>query len=115
MSGLLEITVIGHVGADPQMEFTNTGKAVTRFPIAVTMRNGDSDHTEWLNCSVWEKQAETCNQHVVKGMQIYVQGRVRLEEWTDKNGEKRARMAITGQKVVFLGKKPQNGGSEAGD
>jgi len=76
-----KIIVIGHLGRDPEMKYTPNGQGVTSFSIAssrkYTTSSGERrEETEWFNCSVWGKLAETCNQYLTKGKQVYVEGRL---------------------------------------
>ncbi len=76
-----KIIVIGHLGRDPEMRYTPNGQGVTSFSVAssrkYTTSSGEQrEETEWFNCSVWGKLAETCQQYLTKGQQVYVEGRL---------------------------------------
>ena len=72
-----KVTLIGHLGRDPEMRYTPTGQAVTSFSVASSYSQGDKKETQWFNCSAWEKQAELCNQYLQKGSQVYIEGRIK--------------------------------------
>jgi len=76
-----KIIVIGHLGRDPEMRYTPNGQGVTSFSVAssrkYTTSSGEQrEETEWFNCSAFGKLADTCNQYLTKGKQVYVEGRL---------------------------------------
>ncbi len=82
-----QITVTGNLGRDPDMSYTPTGTAVTKFSVAVYQ--GQNQPTLWLNVVAWDKLGERINEQAKKGNEVYVQGRLSLREYTDKTGAKR--------------------------
>ncbi|MCY4488644.1 MAG: single-stranded DNA-binding protein [Deltaproteobacteria bacterium] len=100
--------VVGNLGKDPEVRFTQSGRAVANFSIATseswTGQDGNSqERTEWHNIVVWGKQAEACGQYLSKGRQVFVQGRIQTRKWTDQNGQDRYTTEIVAQRVQFLG------------
>ena len=100
--------LIGNLGKDPDVRFTNNGKAVAKFPIATsevwTDANGSrQERTEWHNIVVWGKQGETCGQYLSKGRQVFVEGSIRTRSYDDQSGNKRYITEIIAQRVRFLG------------
>jgi len=100
--------LIGNLGKDPDVRFTNSGKAVARFPIATSEvwmdQNGSrQERTEWHNIVVWGKQGETCGQYLSKGRQVFVEGSIRSRSYDDQSGNKRYITEIIAQKIKFLG------------
>ena len=100
--------VVGNLGKDPEVRFTQSGRAVANFPIATseswTGQDGSpQERTEWHNIVVWGKQAESCGQYLAKGRQVFVQGRIQTRKWTDQNGQDRYTTEIVAQRVQFLG------------
>ena len=100
--------VVGNLGRDPEVRFTQSGRAVANFPIATseswTGQDGSpQERTEWHNIVVWGKQAESCGQYLSKGRQVFVQGRIQTRKWTDQNGQDRYTTEIVAQRVQFLG------------
>ena len=76
-----KIIVIGNLGRDPEMKYTPNGQGVTSFSVAssrkYTTSSGEQrEETEWFNCSAFGKLADTCNQYLIKGKQVYVEGRL---------------------------------------
>ena len=101
-----EITVIGNAGQDPRANVTTTGKDVANFTIAVNEKHGENEKTTWFKVAAWNGLAKVVAEHVKKGRQLFVQGRVSLETWTDESGQLRADMVITADTIKFLGAKP---------
>jgi single-strand DNA-binding protein len=103
-----KVILIGNLGKDPEVRFTQTGSAVANFSIATSEQWNDRDgkrqeRTEWHNIVVWGKQAETCGQYLAKGRQIYVEGSIRTRSYDDKTGTKRYITEIVAQRIRFLG------------
>jgi len=108
---LNKMLVIGNVGTEPEMRYTPNGNPVTSFRMATNRRYTTSegeqrDETEWFTVSAWNRLAETCNQYVTKGMKVYVEGRLKSDEWVGQDGQPRFRMEITANEVKFLDRGP---------
>lgn len=107
--------MIGHMGADPEVKYTESGKAVVNFGVATSESWKDADgekheHTEWFRCVAWGTLAEVIGEHGRKGSQVFAAGRARTREWEDKDGETRHTTEIVIDTFRLLGKRP--GGSE---
>lgn len=103
-----KITIVGYLGRDPELRYTPQGTAVCKMSVATTERrraaNGESDeHTTWFRVTVWGRQAELSNEYLGKGRQVYVEGRLRLEEFTDRDGNQRISPEVTATDIQFLG------------
>jgi single-strand DNA-binding protein len=103
-----KVILIGNLGKDPELRFTQTGSAVANFSIATSEQWNDRDgkrqeRTEWHNIVVWGKQAESCGQYLAKGRQVYVEGSIRTRSYDDKTGTKRYVTEIVAQRIQFLG------------
>ena len=103
-----KVILIGNLGKDPEVRFTQTGSAVANFSIATSEQWNDRDgkrqeRTEWHNIVVWGKQAETCGQYLAKGRQVYVEGSIRTRSYDDKTGTKRYITEVVAQRIRFLG------------
>lgn len=124
---LNKIQVIGRLGRDPEMRFTTQGTPVTTFTVAVggkwTGRDGNErgDDTEWFKVDAWGPRngdgnglAGLCNDYLCKGQQVYVEGRFKTDQWTDRDGNARTTNKITASNVVFLGSRSERrgGGSD---
>ena len=105
-----KVILVGHVGQDPEQRFTQSGTAITNLSIATNEswknQNGElQDRTEWHRIVLYGKMAETANQYVKRGQQIYVEGRLATNEWTDKNDIKRKTTEVRCDVFTMLGKK----------
>jgi single-strand DNA-binding protein len=89
------IFLIGNLGRDPEMSYTPSGTAVTKFTLAVNrvQRNKESgerqEETDWFSIVAWERLAETCNNYLHKGSRVFIEGRMQSHKYTDKNGVER--------------------------
>ena len=110
-----KILIIGNLGGDPEMRYVPSGQAVTSFSVATNRRyttaDGERhDETEWFRISAWGRLAETCNQFLTKGRQVYVEGRLRSRTYETRDGQTRFVNEITANDVRFLG---QGSGGES--
>lgn len=108
--GLNKVMVIGNVGRAPEMRYMPSGKPVTLFSVATlrswTNSEGERrDETEWFNVVAWGNLAEICKQHLRKGQQVYVEGRLQTRSWKDHEGRKRFRAELVANEMIVLGKR----------
>jgi single-strand DNA-binding protein len=108
MAAVNKAIILGNLGRDPEVRFTQSGRAVANFPVATTdtwmdQENGRQERTDWHNIVVWGKQAESCGQYLSKGRQVYVEGRIQTRSYDDRDGNKRYVTEIVAQRVQFLG------------
>ena len=108
MANLNRIEIIGNVGKEPEMRFTPSGKPVTSFSVAVNSKFGESETTEWFSIVAWDKLAETCNQYLTKGQQVFVEGRLQTRSWEDNKGVKHYKTEVVANKVLFLEQRKQD-------
>jgi single-strand DNA-binding protein len=119
MSSFNKITVVGHLGRDPVLRYTPQGTAVCDFSVATSERRsggggGDSqDITTWFKITLWGKQAEVANQYLSKGKQVYIEGRLRQTEYTDRDGMKRTSLEVNATDIQFLGARGEDGASSS--
>ncbi len=98
-----KVLLLGNLGRDPELRYTQSGKAVARFSMATSERGRDgNDRTEWHNVVAWEKLAELCNRLVRKGNKVYVEGRLQTREYTDKSGQRKWSTEVVAREMVFL-------------
>lgn len=107
MASLNKVFLIGNVGTDPEMRFTPNGNPVTSFRIATnrvfTTPEGErKQETEWFTVVTWNKLAESCNQFLTKGQRAYVEGRLRTRSWEGQDGQRRSRVEVVANRVLFL-------------
>jgi single-strand DNA-binding protein len=111
--GLNKVQIIGRLGRDPEMRYTPQGSAVTNFSVATggrwTDRNGtERDDTEWFRVEAWDRLAETCNQYLTKGKEVYIEGRIKTDRFTDREGNERTIVKVVANNMVMLGGKGDN-------
>lgn len=116
-----KIIVVGNLGRDPELRYTPQGTAVCNFSMATNERRKDKngeqqDITTWFRVTVWGKQAETASKYLTKGRNVYIEGRLHVEEWTDKDGKQRHTLEVNASDVQFLdggerGERGEGGGS----
>lgn len=106
MAGLNKILLIGFLGRDPEIRYTPSGTAVANFSLATTenwTKDGEKQsHTEWHRIVAWSRLAEICSEYLTKGSQVYIEGRIRTNEWEDQDGNKRSRQEVIANTVQFL-------------
>lgn len=107
MASLNKIQIIGNVGRDPEVRFTQSGDPVANFSIAATEKwngkQGPEERTEWFNCVAFGKTATVVKEYVSKGRQLYVEGKLQTEEYTDRDGAKRKSTKVIASSILFLG------------
>jgi single-strand DNA-binding protein len=118
---LNKIMLIGNLGRDPEMSYTPSGSAVTKFSVAVSRRFNDKqsgerrEETTWFNVVAWERLAETCNQYLHKGSKVYLEGRMTSHKYTDKDGVERTAWEVRLENMEMLDtKESRSGGGGAG-
>ncbi|MBN1191649.1 MAG: single-stranded DNA-binding protein [Dehalococcoidales bacterium] len=109
-SSLNKVMIIGNLGGDPEMRFTPSGNPVTSFRVATnrvynSTEGERKEETEWFSVVTWSKLAENCNQYLVKGQRIYVEGRLHTRIWESQDGQKHSRVEIIANNVIFLDKR----------
>ena len=113
---LNKVMVIGRLGADPELRYTQSGSPVATLRIATdesyTDKNGNRvEAVEWHRVIVFQKSAERCNQYLGKGSLVYVEGKLTTRKWTDQKGQERYTTEIRADRVLFLDRK-ENGGQK---
>jgi single-strand DNA-binding protein len=112
MGTVNRVILVGNLGRDAELRFTGGGAAVSKFSVATTEsfkgRDGEKkEETEWHRISYWGKNAETLSQYLLKGKQVYIEGRLRTEKWKDKEGNDRTSVEVKADRVVLLGGGPR--------
>ena len=108
MGSVNKVILVGNLGRDAEVRYTPGGAAVAKFSIATTEVWNDKagqrqERTEWHNIDLWGKQAESLSEYLVKGKQVYVEGRLQTDEYTDKEGQKKKSTKVRCERVVLLG------------
>ena len=123
MASINEVILIGNLGKDPEVRYTESGQAVCNFSLATNEAWNDKDgkkneRVEWHRIVVWGKAAESCGEYLEKGRQVCVRGRIQTREWTDKEGTKKYTTEIVAHPaggVTFLGGKNGESKGSSGD
>ncbi|HMP77257.1 MAG TPA: single-stranded DNA-binding protein [Kiritimatiellia bacterium] len=118
MASLNKVLLIGRLTRDPEKRSTPSGMAVAELGMAVNRRykasNGeDREETCFLNVTVWGKTAELCAEYLRKGSPLFVEGRLKLDEW-EKDGQKRSKLGVVAERVQFLDSGSRGGGGGGG-
>ena len=116
MASVNKVILVGNLGRDPELRYTQSGQAVVNFTLATnenyTKKSGErEERTEWHRIIAWARTAELCAEYLAKGRTVYVEGRLQTREWEAKEGQKRRTTEIVAQTVQFLGGR---GGSSGG-
>jgi single-strand DNA-binding protein len=112
MQGLNKAQVIGHLGSDPELNYTGSGTAVANLSVATNAPMGDE--TEWHNVTCWGDLAEIVNEHLSKGERIYAEGPLQTRQWEDSDGRTRHTTELHADEVLFLGAAVKEGGRPPG-
>lgn len=103
-----KIILVGNLGRDPELRYTPQGTPVCTFSLATNERRKDKsgemqDQTTWFRVTLWNRQAETAAQYLTKGRPVYIEGRLRVEEYTDRDGKQRHSLEVTATEMHFIG------------
>lgn len=119
MSGVNKVILVGRLGVDPELKYTQSGQAIARFSVATSEQWKDKnsgqpqERTEWHRIVVWGKMAEICGQHLAKGRQVYIEGKLQTRSWEDQaSGQKKYSTEITANTVQFLGGASERSGGQ---
>ena len=115
--GINKLIVLGYAGNDAELKFTASGKPVANFSVAVNESfknaNGDNvERVEWFRCVAWNGLAELCGQYILRGKQLYLEGRMQTRKYDDKDGNPRTTTEVVVSTLRLLGG-PRNGSSHA--
>jgi single-strand DNA-binding protein len=103
-----KVILVGNLGRDPELRYTPQGTPVCSFSMATNERRKDKagemqDQTTWFRVTLWGRQAETASQYLTKGRPVYIEGRLRVEEWTDRDGKARHTLEVHATDMQFIG------------
>lgn len=113
-----KIILVGNLGRDPELRYTPQGTPVCSFTMATNERRRDragesQDSTTWFRVTLWGRQAETASQYLTKGRPVYIEGRLRMEEWTDKDGRVRNTLEVHATDMQFIGNRGDESAASA--
>jgi single-strand DNA-binding protein len=103
-----KVILVGNLGRDPELRYTPQGTPVCSFSMATNERRKDKsgemqDLTTWFKVTLWNRQAETAAQYLQKGRPVYIEGRLRVEEYTDRDGKQRHSLEVNATDMQFIG------------
>jgi len=111
------IIIVGNLGRDPELRYTAQGTPVCSFSMATNERRKDrngemQDHTTWFRITLWNRLAETASQYLQKGKQVYIEGRLRVEEYIDRDGKPRHSLEVFATDMQFIGSRGDDSGMQ---
>ena len=103
-----KIIIVGNLGRDPELRYTPQGVAVCDFSMATNERKRDKsgemqEVATWFRVTLWRNQAENAAKYLKKGSQVFIEGRLSLEEWTDRDGNTRQTLQVNASDMHFIG------------
>ncbi|HEB70988.1 MAG TPA: single-stranded DNA-binding protein, partial [Nitrospirae bacterium] len=110
MASLNKVILIGNLTRDPELRYTPSGMALCKFGLAVNEKYKDKESTVFVNIVTWAKTAELSSEYLAKGRSVCVDGRLSFSSWESESGEKRSKLEVTADRVVFLGGRSGSGG-----
>jgi single-strand DNA-binding protein len=118
---LNKIMLIGNLGRDPEMNYTSSGKAVTKFSLAVSRRMKDAEsgenheETTWFTVIAWERLADTCFQYLHKGSKVFIEGRMTSRKYSNKDGIEVTAWEVVASNMEMLDSKGSTTGNIGDD
>jgi single-strand DNA-binding protein len=112
-----KIIIVGNLGRDPELRYTPQGVAVCNFSLATNEKKRDKsgelqDVTTWFRVTLWRNQAENAAKYLTKGRPVYIEGRLGVEEWTDRDGKSRYTLEVQATDMQFISAGPRGEGDE---
>ncbi len=120
MASFNKVILLGNLTRDPEVRYTPKGTAVTELGMAVnrvyTAENGEKrEETTFVDVTLWGRTAEIAGEYLKKGRPVFIEGRLQLDTWDDKqSGQKRSKLKVVGEGLQLLGGRPGGGGGGAG-
>ncbi len=114
-----KVILIGNLGADPEIRYTQDGTPAASFTVATTERWKGKDgqmqeQTEWHRITAWRRLAEICGEYLSKGSRVYIEGKLQTRKWKDQNGNDRYTTEIVAREMKMLSPRNAGGGGEYG-
>ena len=115
MAGLNRATILGRLGQDPDVRYTQAGGMITTLSVATSINWKDKqtgearEKTEWHRCVCFDRTAEIAQQYLAKGRQVYLEGRLQTRKWQAQDGSDRYTTEIVVEQLQLIGERPQNG------
>jgi len=121
MASFNKVILLGNLTRDPEVRYTPKGTAVTELGMAVnrvyTAENGEKrEDTTFVDVTLWGRTAEIAGEYLKKGRPVFIEGRLQLDTWDDKqSGQKRSKLKVVGEGLQLIGSRPGGGGTGGGD
>src|SRR3954453_6865557 len=121
MASFNKVILLGNLTRDPEVRYTPKGTAVTELGMAVnrvyTAENGEKrEDTTFVDVTLWGRTAEIAGEYLKKGRPVFIEGRLQLDTWDDKqSGQKRSKLRVIGETMQLLGSRPTGAGGESSD
>jgi single-strand DNA-binding protein len=114
-----KIILVGNLGRDPELRYTPQGDAVCSFSVATNEKKKDKSGemqniATWFRVTLWRNLAENASKYLTKGSPVYIEGRLRVEDWTDRDGNNRQSLEVTATDMHFIGSGAREGGEYSG-
>lgn len=117
MASYNRVVLVGNLTRDPELRYIPSGTAVSEIGLAVNdrVKKGDQwvDETTFVDVTLWARTAEVANQYLSKGSSVLIEGRLKLDTW-EKDGQKRSKLRVVGEKMQMLGGRGEGGGGPRG-
>lgn len=115
MPNLNQVSLMGNLTRDPELKYTPNNQAVANLGLAINRKwknqaGEQQEETTFIDCEAWGKTAEVINQYLKKGRPVYLAGRLKLDQWTDKEGGKRSKLKVVVESFQFI-----DGGGKGGN
>ena len=120
MASFNKVILMGNLTRDVELRYIPSGTAVTEIGLAVNDRRKDAkgqwvDETTFVDITLWGRTAEICNEYLSKGSGVLIEGRLKLDQWDDKQtGQKRSKLLVTGERMQMLPRGDNRGGGGGG-
>jgi|SRR5450755_924459 single-strand DNA-binding protein len=120
MASFNKVILLGNLTRDPEVRYTPKGTAVTELGMAVnrvyTAENGEKrEETTFVDVTLWGRTAEIAGEYLKKGRPVFIEGRLQLDTWDDKqSGQKRSKLKVVGEGLQLIGSRPGGGGGGGG-
>lgn len=109
MANVNKVILAGNMTRAVEIKYTTNNTAVGQFGLAINRKFGEKEETTFVDCTVWGKQAEVMAQYTDKGSSVFIEGRLTLDQWEDKNGGgKRSKLFVTVENFQFLDRKGES-------
>lgn len=115
MASLNKVLLIGNLTRDPELRYTPSGTAVTDLRLAInntwTGKDGQKrEDTVFVDVTLWSRQAEVASEYLSKGRPVFIEGRLQLDQWEGKDGQKQSRLRVVAQSMQMLGSRGDSSG-----